>query len=76
MLYFKISAVITLTKLCFKYFSLSFFDRYSSFSIIVRDFGLYLIISLVRAPLPGPISKIFLFFISTNRIILIIIFYL
>ena len=40
----------------------------------INDFGFCLRISSVRAPLPGPISIIFLFLILVNFIILVIIF--
>ena len=50
------------------------FDKNSSFSITVRFFGSFLRINSVKLPVPGPISKIFLFVIFVIEIILFSIF--
>ena len=45
-----------------EYLIFNIFARLLSFSINVSDFGFFFIISSVKAPFPGPISIILLFF--------------
>ena len=70
----KISLLYILIFLIFLYFSLRLSVKILSFSIRISDFGLLFNISLVKAPLPGPISIIFLFLTLINPIIFLIIF--
>ena len=71
---FKISELKILINFWLKYFSFKSLHNSLSFSIKVSDFGLLNIISLVNAPVPGPISTICLFLISLKLIIFLIIF--
>ena len=66
---FNTSLLIIFTILLSEYFNLSSFVNSKSFSITINDLGLFFKISSVRAPLPGPISTIFLFLIFDKHII-------
>ena len=65
----RLNSKISELKIVMNFSSLNLIDNFFasslSFSIKINDLGFRLIISSVRAPLPGPISITFLFLIET-----------
>ena len=72
-LIFKTSSLII--SISFSKFSFNKFDNLLSFSITIIFLGFLFNIALVKFPVPGPISKIFLSLMLTILTILSIIFW-